>query len=97
MARIVTNPQFPKCDFFTPGMSFPVCLRHSTLQAVDDAGVNFVGAAIKFSGSDDHSPFDLVLSTGRSSALWNVQTIYDALDLNSTGKVKEFYLQSPDQ
>lgn len=98
IATIVDEPQFPECEFFTPGRSFPVCLRHSTLKGVDDAMLNFLSATIRFSEShDDDSPLDIPMSTGRSTVLWNVQTIYDAMKANRTGNRKEYYLTTPDQ
>lgn len=96
-ATIVAEPQFPECEFFTPGRTFPVCLRHATLKSIDDAMLDFLGASIRFADSDEDSPLDIIMSTGRSSVLSNVQAIYDALKANRSGNVKDFYLDSPDR
>ena len=97
IATVVAVSQFPKCKFFTPGRSFPVCLRHSTLKSIDDGELNFLGASIKFADSDEDSPLDIMMSTGRSTVFWNAQTIYDALEATRSGNKKEYYLKSPDQ
>ncbi|XP_078369932.1 allene oxide synthase-lipoxygenase protein-like [Oculina patagonica] len=97
IATIVAEPQFPACEFFTPGQSFPVCLRHSSLKSIDDAMLDFLSASIRFADSDEESVLDIPMSTGRSNPLSNVQAIYDALRANQSGNIKEFYLDSPDR
>lgn len=98
IATLVSEPQFPPCEFFTPGRSFNVCLRHATLKSTDDAMLDFMGASIRFADSDDEdSPLDIPMSTGRSAVLPNVQSIYDALKANRSGNLKEFYLDNPDR
>ena len=96
IATIVADPQFPNCEFFTPGRSFPVCLRHSTLKSMDDAGLNFLSAAIRFADSDAESPLDIAMSTGRGTVFWDVQGIYDSLEAFRTGDLKGYYLKRPD-
>lgn len=95
-ATIVSAPQFPRCEFFTPGRTFPVCIRHASLKSIDDAMLDFLGASVRFADSDEDSPLDIIMSTGRTSVLSNVQSIYNALKANRSGNVKDFYLDSPD-
>jgi len=95
-ATIVATLQFPECEFFIPGRTFPVCVRHSILKSIDDAMLDFLSASIRFADSDEDSPLDITMSTGRSSVLSNVQSIYNALKANRSGNVKDFYLDSPD-
>lgn len=95
-ATIVTAPQFPECEFLTPGRTFPVCVRHASLKSTDDAMLDFLSASIRFADSDEDSPLDITMSTGRSSVLSNVQSIYNALKAYRTGNLKDFYLDSPD-
>ncbi len=97
IATVVTDPQFPKCDFFTAGQSFPVCLRHSTLKSDDDAMLDFLSASIRFAESNEDSPLDIVMSTGRGNPLSNVQGIYDALSANRSGDLREYYFDNPDR
>ena len=96
IATIVADPQFPNCEFFTPGRSFPVCLRHATLKSIDDVGLNFLSASIRFADSDTESPLDIPLSTGRCAIIWDAQGVYDALEANRSGDVKGYYLKRPD-
>ena len=96
IATIVADPQFPNCEFFTPGHSFPVCLRHATLKSIDDAGLNFLSASIRFADSNAESPLDVIMSTGRSAIFWDVQSIYDALEATRSGDLKGYYMKRPD-
>lgn len=73
-----------------------MCLRHATLKKLDDGGLNFLGASIRFADSDAESRLDIIMSTGRSTVFWNVQSIYDAIEANRSGNLKEYYLTSPD-
>ena len=95
-ATIVAAPQFPECEFFIPGRTFPVCVRHASLKSIDDAMLDFLSASIRFADSDEDSALDILMSTGRSSVLSNVPSIYNALKANKSGNVKDFYLDSPD-
>ncbi|CAB4010977.1 allene oxide synthase-lipoxygenase -like [Paramuricea clavata] len=97
VATVVPEPQFPACEFFTPGKSFPVCLRHSTLKSKDDAMLDFLSASIRFADSDEESLLDILMSTGRGNPLSNVKGIYDALAANWSGNLKDYYLDSPDR
>lgn len=98
VARIVSEPDFPLCEFFTPERSFNVCLRHATLKSIDDAMLDFMGASIRFADSDkEDSPLDIIMSTGRTAVLTNVPSIHDALKANRSGNLKEFYMGSPDR
>ena len=96
IATIVADPQFPNCEFFTPGRCYPVCLRHSTLKSIDDAGLNFLSASIRFADSNEESSLDILMSTGRSAIFWDVQGIYDALEATRSGDLKGYYLKRPD-
>ena len=97
IATVVAEQQFPKCEFLIPGKSFPVCLRHSTLKSKDDAMLDFLSASIRFADSDEKSPLDILMSTGRGNPLSNVQGIYDAIAANRSGNLKDYYLDSPDR
>ena len=97
VATIVTEPQFPSCRFFTPGKSYCVCVRHSTLKSRDDAMLDFLSASIRFADSDENSPLDILMSTGRGNPLSNVKGIYDAVSANRSGNLKDYYLDSPDR
>ena len=96
MAIIVSNPQFPECEFFTAGSSYPIRLRHGKLHPGDDAQASFPSASLKFADSDAESPLDLNLNTGEVAVLWNVQTIYDAMKSKLSG-FKKYLLRSPEQ
>ena len=98
IAMIVSNPQFPKNEFFTPGRSFPVCLRHSTIQSVDDVLIDFCGGALRFAGSDDmDSPCDLVMGTGPTTPLWSAEAVFDAVRVKASGDTRTYLLLGPDQ
>ncbi|XP_074620664.1 allene oxide synthase-lipoxygenase protein-like isoform X3 [Acropora palmata] len=96
IAKIVADPKFPECEFFTPGRSYPVSLRHATLKSIDDAGLNFLGAAIRFADSDTASPMDILMSTGRSTVFFDAQGIFDAMEAHKSKNLKGYYLKSPD-
>ncbi|XP_020618720.1 allene oxide synthase-lipoxygenase protein-like isoform X2 [Orbicella faveolata] len=97
IATIVSNPKFPKNEFFTPGRSFPVCLRHSTIQSVDDVLIDFCGGALRFAGSDDmESPCDLVMGTGPTTPLWSAGAVFDAVRAKVSGDLKTYLLLGPD-
>ena len=84
IATIVSDPKFPACEFFTPGHFYPVCLRHSTSQSIDDAEIDIFGGALRFAGSEDEeSPLDLVLGTGEMTPLWSTFSSYGGCDRSS--------------
>ena len=58
--------------------------------------LDFLSASVRFADSDEDSPLDITMSTGRTSVLSNVPSIYNALKANQSGNVKDFYLDSPD-
>ncbi|XP_068703458.1 allene oxide synthase-lipoxygenase protein-like [Montipora foliosa] len=95
IATIVSNPQFPECEFFTSGRSYPVCLRHATLKP-NDAGLNHLSASLRFADSDAESPLDIIMSTGRSAVFSNVQSINDALHAKRSGDLRGYLLKTPD-
>lgn len=98
IATIVSNPQFPACDFFTPGRSFPVCLRHSTIESVDDVRTDFCGGSLRFASSDDEeSPCDLIMGTGPTTPLWSAGAIFDAVRAKVSKDLKKYLLLGPDQ
>lgn len=96
-ATIVSRPQFPDHEFFVPGQTFSVRLRHANLIYDDDAGADFRGAALKFADTDDDSSLDLVMSTGRGAALWNVKEIWNAIHSKIGGSFKDYVLLSPEK
>lgn len=95
-AKIVADPKFPECEFFTADRSYPVSLRHATLKSIDDAGLNFLGAAIRFADSDTASPMDILMSTGRSTVFFDAQGIFDAMEAHKSKNLKGYYLKNPD-
>lgn len=98
IATIVSNPKIPDNEFFAPGRSFPVCLRHSTSHSIDDVDIDICGGCLRFAGSDDmESPCDLVLGTGPTTPLWSAQSIYEAVRGTVSGDYKTYLLLSPDQ
>lgn len=98
IATIASNPKIPPCEFFTPGRSYPVCLRHSTIQSVDDVLIDFCGGSIRFAGSDDmESPCDIVMGTGETTPLWSAQAIFDAVKAKISKDLKTYLLIGPDQ
>ena len=96
MATIVSNPQFPECDFFTPGASYPVRLRHSSLVKGHDAQADFRSASLKFADSDQDGPLDIIMMTGVGTVLWNVQTIFDLMKALGANDYKEYLLKNPE-
>ncbi|KAM7441207.1 arachidonate 5-lipoxygenase [Porites harrisoni] len=97
IATIVSNPKFPACAFFTPGRSYSVCLRHSTIQSVDDVLIDFCGGSLRFAGSEDkESPCDIVMGTGPTTPLWSSKAIFDAVRAKISGDLKTYLLLSPD-
>ena len=100
IATIVSNPEFPACEFFTPGHSFPVCLRHSTIQSVDDVLIDFCGGSLRFAGSDQgtsESPFDIIMGTGPTTPLWSGEAIDHAVKAKISGDLKTYLFLGPDQ
>ena len=79
MATIVSSPQFPECDFFTPGASYPVRLRHSTFEKGHDAGADLRSASLKFADCDQDGPLDIIMMTGAGTQLFSVQALFDAM------------------
>ena len=53
---------------------------------------------MRFAGSDDDSsPFDLIMGTGPTTPLWNVEAIDHAVTAKVTGDLKTYLLLGPDQ
>ena len=96
-ATVVSHPQFPNHEFFKPGRSFPVRLRHGNLNLDDDAGADVRGASLKFADSDDESPLDLVMNTGSVSVFWDVKSLDDLTKakIDGTEGMKEYVLKDP--
>lgn len=64
----------------------------------DDATSDFRGAALKFADTDDESPLDIIMSTGRGGPLFNVETIWHPIVSKwGGGSFKDYVLLSPDQ
>lgn len=84
--QIVERPAFPEHDFFRPGKTFPVYLRHANLEFEDDATSDIRGGALKLSDDSDRSPLDIVMNTGRASAFWNTTVFLDFVRAKMNGK-----------
>ena len=98
IATIVSNPQFPACEFFTPGRKFPICLRHATIESIDDVKIDFCGGSLRFASSDDdESQCDIVMGTGPTTPLWSAGAIFDAIRAKITNDLKTYLLLGPDQ
>lgn len=93
---IVKDPKFPEHEFFIPGRTFPVRLRHASIRFEDDAMSDFRGASLKFADSDDESPLDIIMSTGCVGGINSTQALWDAVECAS-GKltVQEYMLLNP--
>lgn len=97
IATIVSNPQFPACEFFTPGRKFPICLRHATIESIDDVKIDFCGGSLRFASSDDdESQCDIVMGTGPTTPLWSAGAIFDAIRAKITNDLKTYLLLGPD-
>lgn len=98
IATIAPNPQFPACEFFTPGRTFPVCLRHATIDSIDDVRIDFGGGSLRFASSEhDESPFDIIMGTGPTTPLYNADAIFDAVRVKLSKDLKTYLLLGPDQ
>lgn len=95
--QIVNNPGFPEHEFFTAGRTFPLRLRHANLVFDDDAKCDFRAASLKLADSDDQSPLDIIMSTGRSAVLWDANSIYDTVRSKISGDFKGYLLTTPHQ
>ena len=95
IATIVPDPQIPRCEFFTPGQSYPVCLRHSTTVS-DHAELTNVSASIAFADNGVKSPQDFILGGGRCLFTWNLQGVIDLLVSLKSHDYKTYYLKNPD-
>ena len=96
MATIVSSPQFPECDFFTPGASYPVRLRHSTFEKGHDARADFRSASLKFADCDQDGPLDIIMMTGAGTQLFSVQTIFDLMKTLQGNDYKDYLLKNPE-
>lgn len=97
IATIAPNPQFPACEFFTPGRTFPVCLRYATIDSIDDVRIDFCGGSLRFASSEhDESPFDIIMGTGPTTPLYNAGAIFDAVRVKISNDLKTYLLLGPD-
>ena len=98
-AMIVSNPQLPKCQFFTAGKTFPVRLRHSNFDKGHDAAADLRAAAIKFADAEDGGPLDVIMMTGPGTVLFDIQAVFDAsssLRAGTPEAYKEYLMKSPE-
>lgn len=97
MATVVSAPQFPSNEFFKPGRSFPVRLRHGNLNLDDDAGSDVRGASLKFADNNDESPLDLVMNTGPVSVFWDIKSLDDLTKSKIKGVegIEEYVFMDP--
>ncbi len=69
--KIVDDPDIPKHDFFEPGKTYPLRIRHASATFLDDAMKVIRSISIKFSNHHWKSPFDLELNSGEFSVFWS--------------------------
>jgi hypothetical protein len=73
-ARIVDHPEFPPHDFFEPGRTFPVRMRHASATFLDDAMNCIRSCSVKFSEHHMRSPFDMEMNTGTINLFWSASS-----------------------
>ena len=97
--RIVDHPTFPDHDFFTPGRTFDIRLRHATVLYRDDAKLTVRGAAIKFADTRFESPYDLLMNSGRVGLFFDARTFMQFMRGTMAGRGKKWlpYLTSRPQ
>lgn len=95
VAKIVDNPKFPAHEFFQPGRTFPVRLRHSNPRKTDDASVAVRSLAMKFADSDSDSPMDFAMHTGKMNVFWNVKSLEDFIVSGVGETAKEYVYKNP--
>jgi hypothetical protein len=72
--RANPDPTLPPHDFFAPGKTFPLRIRHAAATFYDDAMAAIRSISIKLSDERWKSPFDLELNTGEISLFWNTKS-----------------------
>jgi arachidonate 5-lipoxygenase len=72
--RVVSNPEFPRHEFFQAGREFACRMRHANASFYDDASSQVRACSLKFADSDFASPLDLVMNTGVIQAFWNFRS-----------------------
>lgn len=95
IVTIIPDPRIPRCEFFIPDRSYPVCLRHSTT-VNDHAELTNVSASIAFADNGVKSPQDFILSSGRCLFTWNLQGVLDVLASLKSRDYETYYLKNPD-
>lgn len=94
-AKIVNNPKFPAHEFFQPGRTFPVRLRHANLKFEDDAASDARSFSIKFADNDSESPLDIVMNTGEANIFWDVESLDDFVPANEGESGKKYVYKNP--
>lgn len=69
--KIVDDPDIPKIDFFEPGKTYPLRIRHASATFLDDAMKVIRSISIKFSDHHFKSPFDMEFNSGEFSVFWS--------------------------
>lgn len=89
---VLDNPDIPKNEFFVPGSTFPIRIRHSNaLGTYDhDGGFEPRGFAIKFADSTAATPCDIILNTGEMMGFFNVDTFSEFTSIQISGKDDQF-------
>ena len=86
VATVVSNPKFPDHEFFSPGRTFPIRLRHGNLARPDDAFSDVRAVSVKFSNSEFDSPLDLFMHTGEEAAFWSISSFDEMLTALTSGE-----------
>ena len=94
-AKIVDNPKYPPHEFFEPGRTFPVRIRHANLTYLDDATADGRSLSIKFADSDSESPFDLIMNTGEANIFWDIASFEDFTTSVLRSSSEEYVYKNP--
>lgn len=71
---VVSKPEFPEHEFFTPGRVFQSRIRHANASFYDDACSQVRACSLKFADTDSASPLDILMNTGVIQAFWNFES-----------------------
>lgn len=82
---VIDDPNFPEHDFWKPGRTFPVQIRHGQVGFEDDASMDGRSASLKLSDQSVESPLDIVMNTGPRT-FRDVYSFWKFSMASSTGK-----------
>ncbi|MEO7175360.1 MAG: hypothetical protein ABIV51_05855 [Saprospiraceae bacterium] len=97
--HMVENQSFPPHEFFAPGKSYPIRIRHASATFLDDAMNCIRSMSVKFSHEEFRSPFDLEMNTGPIGLFWSAASFlqFAALRKQDYGiEYKDYYRKYPE-